>query len=324
MNKPVVYVDMDGVVANFAQAYDNIFSRDAYKDDPFTVRQFCLTQPDFFKFLPVIGKGIELVDLLKDDYKVIFLTTPMPGMLNCKRDKVEWIQKYLGNYDIIFSDNKADYVVDESSVLIDDMNSNLEPWREAGGTAINIRERIDRIFEIIEEAIHGKQAEAEVKEQIADMEVEENPTEAQKESGNYKKGKIRFKKMDIRIETPKGGWRFGFDEYGKKWMNKIKCHYGYIIGKNKGTADGDHVDCFIGPNMNKSLAFVVNQNKGDGRFDEHKVLLGCNDIDEARALYLSNYQKGWEKRIDSIVQTNTKKIRDWIMNGNLDEPFQSQ
>lgn len=320
--KPIVYVDMDGVVANFRTSYNNHFNRDVDKDDSFTVNKFCLQEARFFRYLPVLGKGFELVDLLKEEYRVIFLTTPMEGMEYCKRDKIDWVRENFGDdYDVIFSINKAEYVIDESSILIDDMSYNLEPWRDAGGTAININNSIDRIFEIIEEAVYGRKAVFKVKEQIEKMEVEKPPSEAQKEAGNYKKGKILFKKMTIMIENPKGSIRFGFDEYGKKWVTRMNSHYGYICGEND-AADGDKVDCFIGPNYNKSLAFVINQNKGDGMFDEFKVILGCNDLEEAKALYLANYQKGWESRIDSIVQTNTKKIRSWVDRGNLNEPFE--
>ena len=31
-----------------------------------------------------------------------------------------------------------------------------------------------------------------------------------------------------------------------------------------------------------------------GKFDEHKVLLGFNSVDEAKKGYLANYEKGWK------------------------------
>jgi hypothetical protein len=321
MKKPIIYVDLDGTVAGFSQGYKDTFNRDAFQDDLFTVNQFCLQEPHFFRFLPVLEKGAELVSLLKDDYKVIFLTTPMQGMDFCKRDKLDWVKEHFGvDYDVIFSDNKSEYVTDESSILIDDMTYNLKPWADAGGTAINIKLPIDKIFEIIEETLYGKKVVEDVKKQLENIVVNTNPSEKQKQQGNYKKGKIIFKKIPIMIENPKGSIRFGFDEKGRHWISRMKAHYGYILGKND-AADGDKVDCFIGPSYNKSLVFIVNQNTGDGRFDEHKCILGCNDLEEAKALYLANYEKGWESRIDSIVQTNTKKLRDWIANGNLNEPF---
>jgi len=319
MEKLIIFVDIDNTVADFAKGYRDAFNRDVYKDDPFTVRQYCLQVTHFFRFLPVLGKGRELIELLKDDYKVVFLTTPMPGMIYCRRDKLEWIKEHFGiEYDVIFSDNKADHVEDEQSILIDDMDYNLKPWTEAGGTAINIKEPIDKIFEIIEETLYGKETVAKVKKQLEEMVVNTEPSERQKEIGNYKKGQIKFKGIDIMIENIPGSIRFGFDECGKKWISKMKNYYGYIKGTEGN--DFDPVDCFIGTKLNASKVFVVNQAKS-GMFDEVKCMLGFEDMESAKSAYLSNYQKGWEKNIMSIMPTNTKKLRDWLKNGNYKEPF---
>lgn len=319
-SKPVLYFDMDGVVTDFVKGYRDAFGRDAYKDDPFTINQFCLTSPNFFRYLPENEKGMELYDILKDDFKIVFLTTPMQGMKECKRDKIEWLRERFGNdIDVIFSDNKEEYVVDEKSILVDDMKYNLQPWQDAGGTAIDIRTKTDRIIETIQEAIHGTRQVERVKSQLDNMDVDTNPTEKQKESGNYKKGMIDFKGIKIKIENPKGSIRWGLDGNGIKWINRMHCHYGYI--QHGGNAvDGDKIDVFIGPKLNASRAFVVNQVK-DGMFDEHKVMLGFDTIEEAEAAYMANYQKGW-KGLGSIVQTNTKKIRDWLGSGNFADPFE--
>ena len=48
-----------------------------------------------------------------------------------------------------------------------------------------------------------------------EAEVDTNPTEAQKEAGNYKKGHVRISGMDITIEQPKGSIRSGVDANGR-------------------------------------------------------------------------------------------------------------
>src|SRR5690606_5788935 len=72
------------------------------------------------------------------------------------------------------------------------------------------------------------------------------PSEAQKEAGNYRKAHLRIQGIDIAIENPRGSIRSGIDPGGNKWEVSMKSHYGYIK-KSKG-ADGDHVDVFVGPN----------------------------------------------------------------------------
>ena len=316
MNKPTIYMDMDGVIANFVKGYRDAFNRNAYEDDSFTVNQFCLQVPHFFRMLPINEKGFELFELLKDDYKIVFLTTPMPEMEFCKRDKLEWILENIGEYDVRFSEKKESYVTDSESILIDDMEHNLKAWEESGGTAIKFPQKIDKIISIIEETFNPDIKK--IKKQLENLDVDTNPTEKQKESGNYKKSEIiDFKGLKIKIENPKGSFRTGFNEYGKKWISRMKHHYGYIVGTEG--ADYDPIDVFIGPHVNKSLAFIVNQEK-DGMFDEHKIMLGFEDIDSAEKAYYSNYEKGWDG-LESIKQTNTKKLRDWLSNGNLNEPY---
>jgi 5'(3')-deoxyribonucleotidase len=312
MKNKTIYVDIDGCVADIARAYKEAFFRDINSDDPFTVQQYCQQIPYFFRTLPVIEKGRLLIELLKDDgYKVTFLTTPMESMPSCKRDKLEWIKENFGeSYDVIFSDKKQNYVEDESSILIDDMSHNIRAWSDAGGTAIDFNKNsIDKIFEIIEEANYGKKEIAEVKEQLQNIDVDLEPTEKEKLYGNYKKGDILFKKMKLKIENPKGSIRFGWNTEGIRWISKMKNHYGYILGTEG--FDLDPVDFFLGDKINVNKVFVVNQLQ-NGIFDECKIILGAETIEEAKKIYLQNYEKGWEKNILSIIPTNTKILRDWL------------
>lgn len=79
--------------------------------------------------------------------------------------------------------------------------------------------------------------------QDAINETDTEPTEAQKKSGNYKKGHVKFGGYDYTIENPKGSYRSGVDENGKEWKQKMNDTYGYIRGKFG--KDGDHLDMFI-------------------------------------------------------------------------------
>ena len=136
------------------------------------------------------------------------------------------------------------------------------------------------------------------------------PTEGQIKAGNYKKGHIQLHGLDISIENPKGSLRSGTSPDGKKWRTKLKSHYGYIR-KTEG-ADGDHLDTFIGPNPESQKVFVVYQvDPKTGKFDEHKVMLGFNSIQEARAGYLENYEKGW-KGLGTIIPMSMDSFKAWM------------
>jgi site-specific DNA-cytosine methylase len=148
----------------------------------------------------------------------------------------------------------------------------------------------------------------------ASAEVNTEPTEAQKEAGNYKKGHVQVGTFDITIEQPQGSVRKGTDADGKQWESKMNNTYGYIRGAVG--VDGDHIDVFLSNDIdgwNGRRVFVVDQYNPDGSFDEHKVMLGFNDADEAKSDYLANYENGWEngRRID-VTAVSLEDFEKWI------------
>ena len=150
--------------------------------------------------------------------------------------------------------------------------------------------------------------------EAASADVNTEPTEAQKEAGNYKKGHVQVGTFDITIEQPEGSIRRGTDADGKKWESKMHNTYGYFRGTEG--VDGDHIDVFLSNDIdgwNGRKVFVVDQYNPDGTFDEHKVMLGFNDMGEAKSDYLANYEKGWENgRRITVSTTNLEDFKKWI------------
>lgn len=144
-------------------------------------------------------------------------------------------------------------------------------------------------------------------------ETETNPSDAQKESGNYKKGHIKFGGYDYTIENPKGSTRSGKDADGKEWKITMHDTYGYIRGKFG--KDGDHLDMFINDKADLDNwdgdVFVVDQVNSDGSFDEHKVMYGYDSMDDAEKAYLANYSKGW-KGLGSITGVSKDEFDKWL------------
>lgn len=162
--------------------------------------------------------------------------------------------------------------------------------------------------------IDGNEQPLSAKIEAASAEVNTDPTEAQKEAGNYNKGHVQVGTFDITIEQPQGSVRKGTDADGKQWESKMNNTYGYIRGAVG--VDGDHIDVFLSNDIdgwNGRKVFVVDQYNPDGSFDEHKVMLGFNDQDEAKGDYLANYEQGWEngRRID-ITGVNLEDFEKWI------------
>lgn len=148
-------------------------------------------------------------------------------------------------------------------------------------------------------------------------ETETNPSDAQKESGNYKKGHIKFGGYDYTIENPKGSTRSGKDANGKEWKVTMHDTYGYIRGKFG--KDGDHLDMFINDkadldNWNGDV-FVVDQVNPDGSFDEHKVMYGYDSMNDAEKAYLANYSKGWQG-LGNITGASKAEFDKWLDTSN--------
>ena len=142
-----------------------------------------------------------------------------------------------------------------------------------------------------------------------ELKVDTNPSEAQKEAGNYKKGHVKINGFDVSIEQPAGSVRSGKDASGKEWSQVMNNTYGYIRGTE--SVDGDHIDVFLGPDMNSDMVYVVDQVNTDGSFDEHKVMMGFSSLEDARSAYLSNYEEGWQG-LGNITGVALDEFKKWI------------
>ena len=165
----------------------------------------------------------------------------------------------------------------------------------------------ESITDYAERVAEEHQAQRTRKEEEA--KVDTNPTDAQKEAGNYKKGHIKVDGLDITIEQPKGSIRRGTDANGKQWESEMHNTYGYIRGTEG--VDGDHIDVYLSDNPTAGNVFVVDQINKDGSFDEHKVMYGFSDMESAKRAYLSNYEEGWQG-LGSITEVKKEDFKKWI------------
>jgi hypothetical protein len=106
------------------------------------------------------------------------------------------------------------------------------------------------------------------------------------DSGKFTKALLQQKKFagfPVVIENPIGSVRSG-----DGWSVTMKHPYGYI-SRTEG-ADGDPVDCFLGPNEKAAMVYVMHTKDLDtGEFDEDKLFVGFDGADDALAAFLDNY-----------------------------------
>ena len=138
------------------------------------------------------------------------------------------------------------------------------------------------------------------------------PTSAQTHAGNYRKGHIVINGLQITIENPVGSTR-------KPGQPELNSHYGYIRGTMG--ADDDHVDCFVRVGTQDDYSgpvYVINQQDEDGNFDEHKCMIGWDNLQNAKAGYLANYPAGW-KGVQSIFPMTMQAFKQWLKDGGKNE-----
>lgn len=201
----------------------------------------------------------------------------------------------------------------EESVPLNDSNKPTSTDNQPALLGINSSE-LGASSESKDSDISLKSNELGEKIAAAEAEVDVNPTDKQKEAGNYKKGHVQIGTFNVTIEQPKGSVRSGVDANGNKWETTMQNTYGYIRGTEG--VDGDHIDVFLSNDIdgwNGRRVFVVDQYNEDGSFDEHKVMLGFNETDDAEAAYFANYDNDWAKKHKTVVTgVNLEDFEKWI------------
>jgi nicotinic acid mononucleotide adenylyltransferase len=149
--KPIVYLDMDGVLADFFGGVEKLYGVQHWKqltnDKTKDLKQEVIskiTGTDFFATLPTFDNAGELISMVKEFTGGNFSinTSPLRGdHANSSKYKKLWIQNNIEQPDdIVITGRKESYAKDKASgtpnILIDDRPVNIERWQGAGGYGI--------------------------------------------------------------------------------------------------------------------------------------------------------------------------------------------
>lgn len=148
-----------------------------------------------------------------------------------------------------------------------------------------------------------------------------NPTEGQKQAGNYKVGEIKFDGLTLAVENPQGSTRSGFDPNGERWETVMPANYGYIRGSAM-AADGDKVDIYLPNNARSgSPAWIIDQYNDDGSFDETKTVLGVRTAEEATRIYDAGYSDGsGPRRRGAVTEMSIEDFKAWANSAAAKKP----
>jgi 5'(3')-deoxyribonucleotidase len=157
--KPTLYLDMDGVLADFDLAAQQLLQANNSQVEraaqtgrwPDHEWRKIADQDHFYLDLPKMQLADELVELalrFRDnlDYDVKILTAVPKGndMPDAFHDKIDWINRYYGQHNFRvhfgpYSQDKQKHCQARDDILVDDRTSNCEEWRRAGGTAVQVK-----------------------------------------------------------------------------------------------------------------------------------------------------------------------------------------
>jgi len=153
-----VFVDMDGVLADFFGEWKKLIGSDWRKvKDIEPALQKIRDTEDFWLDLPLLPQAKNLLGMIKDlkgSYTI--LSSPLPDDPNSEPHKREWIDKNLSFFPpekIIITHNKTPYAINSDgspNILIDDFGQNVNKWEAAGGVGFKHK---DHKFERTAKAI---------------------------------------------------------------------------------------------------------------------------------------------------------------------------
>ena len=170
--KPTVYLDMDGVLADFFGGVEKMYGVEHWKqltnDKTKDLKKEVIdkiTGSDFFATLPKFPTADALIDMVKKftGGKFSINTSPLRGdHENSAKYKKIWIQNHIEQPDdIVVTGRKESYAVDKGTgtpnILIDDRPVNIQRWQGRGGYGILYqanRDSLDKVKKGLED--YGK------------------------------------------------------------------------------------------------------------------------------------------------------------------------
>jgi|13_taG_2_1085334.scaffolds.fasta_scaffold04006_7 5'(3')-deoxyribonucleotidase len=173
--KSEVYVDMDGVLADFFGVWNQMMGVRHWKEikDTDAALQKIKDTKDFWINLPMTRNGKSLLNAIKRfKGKYNILSAPLPGDPNSEPQKREWIQKHLSMFPpskIIIDHNKAAYAKQADgtpNALIDDFGQNISKWENAGGVGIQHKDiQVGNTISKLAKALDNKEEETDLTEE---------------------------------------------------------------------------------------------------------------------------------------------------------------
>lgn len=140
MKRPTLYLDLDGVMADFDAHFPALFGvdhREMLDDDMWATIN---AHPSYFRDMPLCPGAKEFFDRISWMNPIILTACPKSNYAHVARQKREWVREHLCTscyiLPVMGGRNKPLFMHSRGDVLIDDFERNIKAWREEGGVGI--------------------------------------------------------------------------------------------------------------------------------------------------------------------------------------------
>ncbi len=141
-NEPgrTLYVDLDGVMADFDGAFPSVFGLDHRSLADEEMWGHINSHPSFFRDLPPMPGAVEFFRSIEHLNPVILTACPKSNYPHVAAQKRAWVREHLSATCLVLpvmgGRHKPLFMHQAGDVLIDDFGKNCAAWDEAGGIAI--------------------------------------------------------------------------------------------------------------------------------------------------------------------------------------------
>lgn len=154
MTNPQIFVDMDGVLADFDSHYEAVFGVRPDKAIDNVDWQRVRDHKGFYGDIPPMADMRELWRFLRLIRPQPIVLTGIPySVEEAEANKRGWVREYLGDVQVIGckSKDKCLYIKNPGDVLIDDWEKHKQAWIDVGGrwiTHVSAKETVRQLIEI--------------------------------------------------------------------------------------------------------------------------------------------------------------------------------
>ena len=227
--KPEVYIDMDGVLVDFFDAWAKLMGEKSFRDikDIDKGLQAIRDEDDFWlklKPTPNAGKLLALVRELKGSYTI--LSSPLADDPRSEPHKRMWVEKNLKQFPpkkVIITSNKAKYAQQSDgtpNILIDDFGQNIAKWEAAGGIGVKHKDhKFERTFKSLMNHLKKN-------DKVKEVAIDEN----------FAEGKVNYTMPNFNFEWEEANRYEQYRKIGKEeWIKLAKT--GKVVDVDNRTAN---------------------------------------------------------------------------------------